>query len=109
MQSAIGFTRKLGMTSLAALLLCSCQVYRNNGRGLFEAAAPSQVSGPIGSPQFPILSKEADSSTDCWSQPKNEPLWFAKENKEYRVHFIDDQSIEVCFEDSEIPHPTAAD
>jgi hypothetical protein len=87
------------------ILLCSCQAYKSNGRTLFENAAPSQVSGTQGSSQFPLLGRktnpQAKDDFNCWSQPKNEPLWFAKENTEYQVHFIDDQSIEVCFEDSE--------
>jgi len=90
-------------------LLCSCQIYRNNGRNLFESAAPTPTTS-IGSGTFPVLDETQGS--ECWSQPKDEALWFPSKDqtssKQYKVHFIDDQSIEVCLEASQSASPNSS-
>ncbi len=97
------YPRKLNFFLFPSLLvfLTSCQVYRNNGRNLFESAAPTPTNS-VGSPTFPVLGQKKP-ETNCWTQPKDEPLWFAESGKTYQVHFIEEQGsnqiLEVCSSD----------
>lgn len=77
--------------TLASLLifLSACQVYRNNGRNMFESASPGKVSTNLG-----IQSEKKD----CWQQLRNEPLWTPTDNSNLHVEIIDEKNLEVCLE-----------
>ena len=87
--------RSLGLISMV-LLLASCSAYKSTGRKQFEERASGNVNTEVETARLAIENDEED----CWTQPKNEGLWFVeeskKESKELLVRSQGEEEIEVC-------------
>jgi hypothetical protein len=76
--------------------LSACQVYRNNGRNLFESSAPGKINPNTGLQ----IEKNPTPSQTCWQQFKNDVIWTPKKNQNYTVQEVSSELIEVCVDDS---------
>jgi hypothetical protein len=80
--------------SILALGLASCSIYKSDGRGQFESAAPSKLQSQ--SVKDSTLEDLTEYQDECWIQPSDEPLWHAKSGQKLIVKTISSQTFEVC-------------
>jgi hypothetical protein len=90
--------QKVLLLSLALTAVTACSIYKSDGRGQFENAAPAKLQSQ--SVKDTTLEDLSDSQRECWIQPSNEPLWHADgshvSGQRFVIKSISSQIFQVC-------------